>query len=107
MIALLQREVCVSLVDVVTIREFNLFADVVEMIGRQDQVVGAESSKLYSATVRARKQIGARSLLNGWFYPMNLGQPLPTLPIWLDADLGVFLDLEKSYEETCRVLHIA
>jgi hypothetical protein len=24
----------------------------------------------------------------------------------LDVDLGVFLDLERSYEETCRVLHI-
>jgi hypothetical protein len=37
---------------------------------------------------------------------MSLGQPLPTLPIGLDVDLGVLLDLEKSYEETCRVLHI-
>jgi hypothetical protein len=37
---------------------------------------------------------------------MQVGQPLPTLPVWLDVDLGVFLDLEKSYEETCRELHI-
>jgi hypothetical protein len=37
---------------------------------------------------------------------MELGQPLPTLPIWLDVDLGVFLHLETSYEDTCRVLHI-
>jgi hypothetical protein len=38
---------------------------------------------------------------------MALGQPLPTLPIWLDADLGVFLELESSHEDACRVLHIA
>ena len=38
---------------------------------------------------------------------MALGQPLPTLPIWLDVDLGVFLDQETSYEETCRVLRIS
>ena len=44
--------------------------------------------------------------LDTWFYPTALGQPLPTLPIWLDVDLGVFLDLEASYEETCRVLRI-
>jgi hypothetical protein len=35
-----------------------------------------------------------------------LGQPLPVLPIWLDVDLGVSLDLEASYEEICRVLRI-
>ena len=37
---------------------------------------------------------------------MTLGQPLPTLPIWLDIDLHVLLDLETSYEETCRLLRI-
>jgi hypothetical protein len=37
---------------------------------------------------------------------MVLGQPLPTLPIRLDADLGVFLNLEASYDEACRVLRI-
>ena len=29
------------------------------------------------------------------------------IPIWLDADLGVFLDLETSYESACHVLRIA
>ena len=61
---------------------------------------------LYTVTLRGRKRIGRRPLLDTWFYPMSLGQPLSTLPIWLDVDLGVLLDLEKSYEETCRVLHI-
>jgi hypothetical protein len=35
-----------------------------------------------------------------------LEQSLPTLPIWLDDDLGVLLDLGTSYEETCRFLRI-
>ncbi len=38
---------------------------------------------------------------------MTIGQPLPTLPVWLDVDLAVSLDLEASYEDTCRFLHIA
>ena len=38
---------------------------------------------------------------------MIVGQPLPPLPIWLDVDLRVMLELEASYEETCRLLHIA
>jgi hypothetical protein len=47
-----------------------------------------------------------RPVLDTWIYPMALGQPLRTLPILLDADLGVSLDLETSYEATCRVLRI-
>jgi hypothetical protein len=42
-----------------------------------------------------------------WHYPMAVGAALPTLPIWLTADLRVLLPLEESYEETCRLLHIA
>ena len=34
--ALLQRNVCVSLVDVVTIRDFNLYADLLEFVGGND-----------------------------------------------------------------------
>jgi hypothetical protein len=35
-----------------------------------------------------------------------VGQALPTLPLWLDDNLAVSLDLEASYEETCRALRI-
>ena len=105
--ALLQREVCVSLVDVVTIRDFNLYADVLEFIGASDPALGSKPPSLYAVTMRSRKRPRRRSLLESWFYPMHLGQPLPTLPLWLDVDLKIDLDLESSYEETCRVLRIS
>ncbi len=105
--ALLQRDVCVSLVDVVTVRQFNLYADLLALVGRRDLAASAEDTFLYAVTLGGRKRIRGRPLLDTWFYPMQVGQPLPTLPIRLDVDLGVLLDLEKSYEETCRVLHIA
>jgi hypothetical protein len=57
--------------------------------------------------LRGRKRSGQRSLVETWFYPMIVGQPLPPLPIWLDVDLRLMLELEVSYEETCRLLHIA
>jgi hypothetical protein len=38
---------------------------------------------------------------------MTIGQPLPTLPIWLSPDRRVMLPLETSYQETCRILGIA
>lgn len=105
--ALLQRDVCVSVVDVVTIRQFNLHAGLLELIGRNDPLLGAPPPTLYAVTVRGRKRGGARPLLDTWFYPLTLGRTLPTLPIWLDVDRGVFLDLETSYEAACHVLRIA
>src|SRR6516164_4464588 len=105
--ALLQRDVCVSLVDVVTVRQFNLYADLLALIGRTDLAASAEDIFLYAATLRGRKRTRRRPLLDTWFYPMVVGQPLPTLPIWLDVDLRLMLELEASYEETCRLLRIA
>jgi hypothetical protein len=104
--ALLQRDVSVSIVDLVTVRQFNLYSDLLELIGRTDPLLGAEPPTVYAVTIRGRKRPDKKPLLDTWFYPMALGQPLPTLPIWLDADLGVFLDLEANYEEACRVLKI-
>jgi hypothetical protein len=104
--ALLQRDVSVSIVDLVTIRRFNLYADLLELIGGSDPMLGAEPPGLYAVTVRGRKRYRNRPLIDTWFYPMALAKPLPTLPIWLDLDLHVLLDLETSYEETCRLLRI-
>ena len=105
--ALLQRNVCVSLVDVVTIRDFNLYADVLEFIGGHDPALEGRPPSLYAVTIRGRKRPRRRSLLESWFHPMQIGQPLPTLPIWLDDDWNIDLELESSYEETCRFLRIS
>ena len=105
--ALLQQDVCVSIVDVVTTKQFNLYADVMELLERTDPALGAEPPPVYAVTLRGRKRERKRPLLDVWFYPLAVGQPLPPLPIWLDIDLPISLDLEGSYEDACRVLRIA
>ena len=44
--------------------------------------------------------------LEAWSHPMPVGQPLPTLPLWLTESLVVSLDLEASYEQACHDLWI-
>lgn len=105
--ALLQRGVSVTLVDVVTIRHFNLYADLLALIGGVDPMLGTDPPEIYAVTIRGRKRIRRRSLVETWFHPLRLGERLPALPLWLDIDLSIPLDLEPSYEETCRVLRIA
>ena len=105
--SLLQQGVCVALVDLVSVREANLYAELLRLLGRGDPALGPNPPNLYAVTLRVRKRPSGRSLLDAWFYPMTIGQALPTLPIWLNSELRVSLPLEPSYEETCRVLGIA
>jgi hypothetical protein len=104
--ALLQQGVCVSIVDLVTTRGFNLYAELLALIDRKDPAFAPQPPSVYAATCRGRIA-GGTPWLETWAYPLVLGQPLPKLPLWLDEELAVELDLEASYEETCRVLRIA
>ena len=54
--ALLQRDVCVSLVDVVSIRNFNLYEGLLESIGANDPAMEGEPPCLYAVTMRYQKR---------------------------------------------------
>jgi hypothetical protein len=105
-VALLQKGVAVSIVDLVTVRHFNLYTELLAFIGHSDPTLGAEPPNLYAASCRWVKN-GKRTLLEAWSYVLTLGQPLPILPLWLTEDLAVPLDLEPSYEQACHDLWIA
>ncbi len=104
--ALLQKGVAVSVVDLVTVRHFNLYAELLRFIGHDDPTLGAEPHHLYAASCRWTKK-GKLTILEAWSNVLALGQPLPTLPLWLTADLVVPLDLEASYEQACNDLWIS
>jgi hypothetical protein len=103
--ALLQKSVSVSIVDLITTRSFNLYADLMDLVGRADPRFTADPAPTYAVTARGRT-LGRVPRLATWAYPLAVGSPLPTLPIWLTEEAAVSLDLEATYEETCRVLKI-
>jgi hypothetical protein len=103
--ALLQERVCVGIVDLVSNRAANLYHELLEFIGEPDLAALDEPIAMYAATSRATKK-DAKWLIDSWMQPLSIGQPLPTLPLWLADDLAVPLDLEASYEQTCRVLRL-
>lgn len=101
---LLQRDICVSIIDLVTIRQFNLYAELLGLLGYSDPPLTSTHS-LYAVTCRKRPG-SPHSKVDTWFHPLAIRQPLPSLPVWLSETQSVTLDLEASYEETCRVLRI-
>jgi hypothetical protein len=102
--ARLQRRIAVAIVDLVTTRGFNLYEDLTNLIGQPASSPGADAP-LYAVACRYVPQ-GDRWRFETWEQPLTLGQPLPTLPLWLSDDLAVPLDLGESHGETCRVLRI-
>jgi hypothetical protein len=103
--ALLQKGVAVSIVDLVTVKHLNLFVQLLTAIGHLDPTLGDPPPHLYAASCRWTRQ-GKRTLLEAWSHVLAVGEPLPTLPLWLSKELVVPLNLEQSYEQACSDLWI-
>ena len=103
--ALLQKKICVSIVDLVTVKHFNLYCEVLDVFGQTDPAFAPEPPSTYAVTCRSHS-LATRSRFESWAYPMVVGQPLPVLPVWLNNDHAISLDLEVSYQETCGALRL-
>jgi hypothetical protein len=102
--ALLREKVSVMIVDVVTTRNQNLYTDLMDLIRQHDPTV-SPPSPVYATACRVLKR-DDEWLLETWVQPLNLGQQLPTMPLWLADNLAVPLELEDSYEQSCSILNI-
>lgn len=103
--ALLQRNVSVAIVDIVTDRSGNLYAELLEELGITDLTLGGYPPQLYATSCRTRSS-EHRNRFDAWAYPVKLGQALPAVPLWYAPDRVLALDLEGSYEDTCQLLGI-
>lgn len=103
--ALLREQVSVVIVDLVTTRHFNLYHDLLELTDQTDPAFGVEPPSIYAVACRSAQPNG-HWVLDAWFHPLVLGAPLPTLPLWLADDFAIPLELESSYEESCRILRL-
>jgi len=101
--ALLRQGVCVAIVDPVTERSANLYAELAGSLGAARPAVA--DSPIYAVSCRARTVRG-RWRVEEWEHILEIGSPLPTLPLWLTEERYVALELERTYEETCRAMRI-
>ncbi len=101
----LQQGSSVVVVDTVTTRRADVNAVILSLLG-VDASATAASSSLSAVSYRADGREEETQQLLLWPAPLALGQPLPTLPLWIAADFSVPLDLEASYQATCTDLRI-
>lgn len=103
---LLQQKVSVVIVDVVTVGNANLYADLLEMLGQSDPSLSPVPPSLYAVACRAHEMKHSWKL-ETWVHTLVPGSALPTLPLWLSSDLAIPLNLEPGYADTCRALRIS
>ena len=100
----LQRGSRVVIVDTVTTRRADLHGAVLALLGIESAAVVPPG--LAALAYRAVAHEEDTQQLQVWPAPLTLGQPLPTLPLWIAADFSVPLDLDVSYRTMCNDIRI-
>jgi hypothetical protein len=97
----LSQGISLILIDIVTTRQANLHNEMMRLLGHGEHFALADEAGLYAVAYRpvVRQQ---SELFDVWPVPLALGQRLPVLPLALNADLAVPLDLEATYTAACR-----
>jgi hypothetical protein len=81
----------------VTERSADLHQDLLRRLGVTDPQPG---SALFGAAYRPVERDGTTTL-DIWNESLAVGQPLPTLPLWLRGGLCLPVELEATYTRTC------
>jgi hypothetical protein len=97
----LHQGVSLVVVDVVTGRHANLHNEVVRLMGQAEAALLPAEAVLYAVSYRPVRRDG-REEIDLWPATYSVGDPLPTLPLALNARLSVPVDLEATYADACR-----
>ncbi len=103
----LQKGISLVVVDTVTSYSADLHDELCDLIEGADKLRWTSPSGLSVMVYRATRTVGkaGRALnLNVYPFPIGIGAVLPTVPLWLNFDLAVPLELEATYQQACSSL---
>jgi hypothetical protein len=97
----LSRGVGLVVVDVVTSRQGNMHNELADLLGWEPAHRMAAEVSLYAVAYRPLKRDAAEQI-ETWPMPLAPGEPLPTVPLSLEAEHCLAVDLEAAYLDACR-----
>lgn len=97
----LHQGVSLILVDIVTERHANLHEQVMGLLPQSGGSLLPEGTSLYAVAHRPVRREGVEQI-DLWASALEVGQPLPTLPLALSGELCLAIDLEATYEDARR-----
>lgn len=95
----LQQGLGLIIVDVVTVRSANLHNELLANIVTSE--VPLMETSLYATAYQVIKH-HQESSLDIWQQSLEVGQPLPIMPLWLRGSICLPVDLGATYQLTCQ-----
>ena len=97
--AYLQQGLGLVVVDVVSGRRANLHHELLGRLGSASSL--PPDAELYAASYRPIERDG-RPSLDIWHERLAIGNRMPSLPLWLRGVICLQVDLDGTYDRTCR-----
>src|SRR5262249_25667052 len=91
----LSRGIGLVIVDVVSSRQANLHNELIDLLKLSVSFHLPKDQHLYAVAYRPLRR-GSDDVIETWPMPLAIGQTLPTVPLSLEAELCVPVDLEAS-----------
>ncbi len=93
--------VSLILIDIVTSRQANLHDEMMRVLGHGKAFALPSEAVLYAVAYRpiVRDQ---HEKIEVWMSPLEIGGPLPVLPLALNAEQCLPIDLEATYTAACQ-----
>lgn len=84
--------------DLVTVKHFNLYCEVLGIFGQTDPPFTPEPPMTYAVACRSHR-MARSSRFELWTYPIPVGKRSPVLPIWDDNEHAIPLDRDVSFQQ--------
>jgi uncharacterized protein DUF4058 len=101
----LYEGVSLVILDVVTSRHGNLHNEIVDLMQCDSSFHFGGEESLYAVGYRPVRRDSA-DVVDLWPRELSLGQPLPTLPLYLRGDVCVPIELDATYNDASRRLRL-
>src|SRR5262249_20548316 len=97
----LYRGISLIVIDIVTSRRANMHNEIVQVFGHADACSLPVETALYGVAYRPIVREGD-SQIEIWPSSLEIGRPLPVLPLALNGEILLRIDLETTYTAACQ-----
>ncbi len=100
------RGISLIVIDIVTSRRANLHNEIMQVLRHGEAFAMPAEAVLYGVAYRPIVRDGQEQI-EIWPSAFQIGQPLPVLPLALNAELVLPIDLEATYTAACQRRRLA
>ena len=102
----LQEGIGLVIIDIVTSRRANLHNELIDLLELGEEFKMPAEPPLYATAYHPFRR-PSEEATDAWLFRLGVGEPLPTLPLFLRRGPCLPLELEAAYSDLCRRARLA